>query len=66
MRRSFALAAMLALVVMATAAAPTAARPPIALGVSNAASTDMAALDEVTAGRHKQRQQPAHGRVRQS
>ena len=49
MRRSFALAAMMALVLMATAAAPTAARPPIALGVSNAASTDMAALDAFAA-----------------
>ena len=40
---------MTALAIASIAAAPVAARPPIALGLSNAASTDMAAVDAVTA-----------------
>jgi hypothetical protein len=40
---------MMAIVLMAMAAAPSSARPPIALGVSNAASTDMAAVDAFAA-----------------
>jgi hypothetical protein len=48
-RRSLVLAGMTALAIASLAAAPVAARPPIALGVSNAASTDMAAVDAFSA-----------------